>query len=712
VNKLVKAVIWAALICVRPCFCLSNVKIVGVTEGQDTWTTVANLGAISDETVATPLFNSDAVGNVITVTLTGNYTLAENINYPILIQTSHVALDLNSHTITDATANDNIITCTTALTDVSVYNGYLTNTGGSGTGSGIYIASGCSRVQLHDLMIAGTHAGIHVAGLDGVGNDVSGVDVRNTYLMSGDIGMLLEYATGLTARNCYAFYSIQSGFELSNCQANYFYDCTALKITGTATAAGFKSIQGTSNMFQRCVVKQAKTSSTTFGDKACGFLLTGTEQKTKIVTCIVNETDVVSSPTAVTFGIQLAPVIQPTADLLSTVTVWTNQATNAFAVAWSPSGEYLAVIYRDGTLIQVYRFTGTGLTLVTSATPSAQPASLTWSPDGKYLAIGQASATNIVVYSFNGQALTSAASYSGGTGARVYTVAWSPNGKYIAYTDAAASGNVGIVSFDGTTISLVSSQAMSLTLNLGFYASWAPDGSALAIVNDSTLVVLTVIPVNACGQMGTAVTLSTGVSLNGVKWSPNGKYFAVAADSAQAFYVYRWSPTSSSPIMRVASISTGTVCTAVEWSPDGNYIAAAADTSFTIGLYQFTGTGLSLLKTSVALTAVIRNISWTADGRYIAASSITTASQFMVLTAMYGPLNCLVDNGRVCDTLASNQNMGRGLVMGGTNVCTRTVAANNGVNYSYGIPNVYDGRFEITRNVVQPCDNMSMPATL
>ena len=79
---------------------------------------------------------------------------------------------------------------------------------------------------------------------------------------------------------------------------------------------------------------------------------------------------------------------------------------------------------------------------------------------------------------------------------------------------------------------------------------------------------------------------------------------------------------------------------------------------------------------------------------------------------MYGPLNCLIDNSVVCDTLAANQNMGRGMVAGGSNVFTRNIACNNGINYSYGIPNAYDGRFEILRAVIQPFDNVSMPETL
>jgi WD40 repeat protein len=694
------------------CFGMGDVKKINPGEGQSTWRSTALFGKLTDEITPQLLSQENVSGGVITINNSGRYQLAENIAGYIAIAASNVELNLNGYTVVYTTAIHDVVTigASAPCSEVQVYGGSIQGLAGA---NGITVGAGCSKITLKKLTIFNCTDGVLLAGT--IGNEVIDCVLEELSLLSNIVGVVLTYANANVVKNCSAMYGTQSGFEVNNGQANCFYDCTALKTTGAGTVVGFKSTLGTSNMFQRCVVKQTKTSSTTFGDNASGFVLTSTEQKTKIVDCIVNETDVVSSPTAVTFGMQFAPIIQPTADLLSTVTLWTNQAAEAFIVAWSPNNDYLAIAYRSVSLVQVYRFTGTGLTLITSATMPATVASMAWSPDGRYLAIGQAAVTNIYIYSFNGQALTNAVAYSGGTGGRTYTIAWSANGKFIAYTDAgtAGTGYVGIVSFDGTTILLLSSRSFSVTAGQGFYAAWSPDSSALAVVNDNTGAPLTIIPVNASGQMGTSVTISPGVSLNGVKWSPNGRYFAVAVDSGSALYVYRWSPTSSSPIARVASISTVTACTAVAWSPDGNYIAAAADSSYTIGLYQFTGTGLSSLKTSVALNAVIRNISWTADGRYIAASSIPTSlSQFIVLTAMYGPLNCLVDNGRVCDTLASNQNMGRGLVMGGTNVCTRTVSANNGVNYSYGIPNVYDGRFEIIRNVVQPFDNVSMPTTL
>jgi WD40 repeat protein len=705
-----------ALFVLGPTFCLSFPEIgkINPTPGMSTWTIASDLGSVSDATVPLLLFNSDVSSGVLIINAAGNYALAEDLTEcTVVISSDRVSLDLRKHKITSVVATDPILVIN-GNSQIRIFNGTLQGVSAGSTGYGIHVLAGASKIVLKDLTVYGCAKGVY---LDGVSlSEVTGCTISDVNFIANDTGLFAEFTDSSVIKNCNALYSNVCGFELLNGQANCFYDCNTLKTTGTGTVAGFKSTLGTSNMFQRCVVKQTKTSSITFGDKACGFLLTSTEQKTKIVDCIVNETDVVSSRTAVTFGIELAPIIQPTADLLSTVTLWTNQASSAYGCAWSPNNDYVAVTFRStSSLVSVYKFDGTTLALVTSVTPAAQAAGVAWSPDGRYLAVGAGqypgADPSIYIYSFNGQTLTSAATFNG-AGGIVYSLAWSPNGKYLAYADCAATGYIDVLSFDGSSISLLNYLTFTNSVGVSIYVSWAPDGSAIGVSQNYNAQPLRVIPVNASGQMGTAVTLATSAQWSGMKWSPNGRYFATCDTTNSTLRVYRWNPTEVSPIAPVASIAdAGGSYNAVTWSPDGNYIVASTS-NFTLRLYQFSGTSLTFIKASPALNATINMLSWSADGRYIVACSQTGASQYIILTAMYGPLNCLIDNCRVCDILASNMNMGRGLVMGGTNVCTRTVACNSGVNYSYGITNVYDGRFEIARSVVQPFDNVSMPTTL
>ncbi len=705
---------WLVVV-VSPCFGMWNVKTVGMTQGLDTWTIAARLGAISDETVATPIFNSDAVSFVITITNAGNYQLVENINYPIVIQASHVVLDLNSYTVTHTIANSNVITVTTALSEVAVYNGYVQNTGGTGTGSGIYVSSGCSKVSLYDMTIFGCHCGVRLAGLTGINNDVRSSDALNLRCISNDIGMLLEYASASTIKNCNALYSMQSGFELFSSQSNCFYDCNSLKTTGTATAAGFKSTGGTSNMFYRCMAQQTKTSSLAFGDTANGFLLTGTELKTKIVKSVVTETDVVSSPTAVTNGINVCPLLLSGTDLFSTATqlVGIGSFAEPTAVAWSPDTSYCALSTTYTCLVYKFNTATNDFVRVASVVNSTGSfrTTLDWSPDGKYLAAGMSFPSDglgrLRIYTFNGSSLALSA-YSTVPTFAVSCLAWSPNGKYIACVDPNNPSYIRMFSFDGSTLTNISNSA-SLTnpSSQDMQLAWSPDSSALAVVTIAQTTVY-VYPVLQGGILGSPVTQSiAGQHGYSVRWSPNGHYFAVGDESFLRVFLWDGTSMTAGPIIVGPGIN---VIEALSWSPCGNYIVVG-DYLNNIFLYQFTGAALNLVAIpSTVLNSSTMTLSWSSDGRFIVAGSLT--GMVRILRVMYGPSDCLVDNCRVSDTAASNLNMGRGFVAGGSNLFVNNASSNNTMSYSYGIPNVYDGRFEISRNVVQPFDNITLPSTL
>jgi WD40 repeat protein len=205
--------------------------------------------------------------------------------------------------------------------------------------------------------------------------------------------------------------------------------------------------------------------------------------------------------------------------------------------------------------------------------------------------------------------------------------------------------------------------------------------------------------------MGTVVTETTPALIACLKWSPCGKYIVLGDLTSSNIRIYTWNGTS---VVAGPSVLGNAAAISLEWSPDGNYIITG-DLSDRISLYQFTGIAVTPIIYYQANDA-FSGLSWSADGKYIVASSISGV--IIVVRAMYGPANCLIDNCRVSDTAASNLNMGRGFVAGGTNLFVTNASSNNTVSYSYGIPNVYDGRFEISRNAVQPFDNISVPTLL
>lgn len=684
------------------CSGFGDIKKIGpVVPGQSTWTIVGKMGTLSDEITATPIFNSDNNGTSIVITNTGNYQLAENIIFPVIISVGEVCLDLKGYTILVDSGLTGI-TINPSLMQVSVLNGYLKNSA-AGTGVGVFVAANASMISLQDLKIISFGSGV-------LCNTVSECNFTGLNLISNTVGMLLADSDACIVKNCNSLYSTQCGFKLTNPsllhnQANCFYDCNALKTQGAGSVAGFQSTQGTSNMFQRCTTKQVKTSSDIFGDTACGFLLTGTEFKTKIVDCIVNETDVLTSSTvAVTYGINLAPMLLSGTDLFSQLTSFVSGIPTT-GVAWSPNNSYLAV--SAGTQISVYGFNGRTFGLIIAANTVDQPNRIAWSPDGKYLAValGRANATNtnLRVYTFDGSTLSSPATIQ--TPYSVFSLGWSSNGKYIALGDSGATNNNATIrtySFDGTAITPInaSSALPGSTANLNVRLAWAPDGSAIFASTDLSNNFY-VLPVSPSGQVGVAVPTSVG-NISDISVSPNGRYIALCVEGRVFVAIVAFG-------FAVAIASTPPdVIQVVQWSPDGNYLVCGL-TNGEVRLLSFHGNALVPVKTVTLSGTIDAQLSWSSDGRYITTGASGGTSY--TLRAMYGPLNCLVDSCRVCDILAANTNGGRGLVGGGANVFLSNRACENGINYSYGIPNVYDGRFELFpgRSAAQPFDNISIP---
>lgn len=703
-------------------YCMGPIKKVSPSSTDTLQTIVNRTAQVFDEVTATPVFNSDHVGSSIYLWRSGNYQLVQDLMYPVVITASGVSLDLRQHKIAPYPTAQTAITIASAtpLQQIYIKNGLIENFSSAAV-SGVYIPANATKIFLKSLTISGFDKGVWCAGT-GASNKVTQCYFSDLNLTFNRIGMLFDWSDANIIKQSSAVGSTGSGFELNNCQTNCFFDCQSQQTTGTATTAGFKTAGGTSNLFQRCVVQQTKTSSTTFGDTANGFLLAGAEIKTRVVDCSVSETSVLASSTAVTYGISCVPTLLSGADLFSTAVLLSGQGANINGVALSPDGQYLAAPLFTVATCPVYTFNAAtnSLALLTSATAVGTGVGFLaadWSPDGKYLAASVYGTTitdgygRLRVYSFNGQTLT-LAGYSTVPIGQIFSVAWSPNGKFLACVDSTTPGYVRMYSFDGTNLVNISNSSMDTG---GFFMSWSPDGSALVVVANNQVTVR-VFPVSLSGQLGTVVTTSlpVGVAGLGLKWSPNGKYFAVGDLNTGFIRIFSWNGTAITAtcpaLLGQGGGSAGIY--SISWSPCGSYLATG-DSAGRIFLYKFNGTSLSAITTTaVTLNASTFGLVWSADGRFIVAASQDPSSQIIVLRAMYGAQGCCIENCDVNDTLATSQNMGRGFVGGGTNVFLNNVASNNGVNYSYGIPNAYDGRFEILRSTVQPYDNISEPSIL
>ncbi len=721
---------------IQPCCGMGPVKKVSPTAADTIETIINKTTRISDEVTAIPVFNEDHDGSTIVLDIPGNYQLTENLMYPITIAASNIRLDLKNYKIAPSLSGQTAIalTSTTPLQQIYVLNGVLENITAA-VASGVYIPANTTKVVLKKMTISGFDKGVWCAGT-GASNKVTQCDFSELNLVSNRIGLLFDWSDANIIKQSNAMYSLWSGFELNNCQANCFFDCKALKSTGTATTAGFKSTHGISNVFSRCVSKQTKTSSTTYGDKACGFLLTGSEIKTKALNCVVNETDVVSSPTALSYGVHCAPVFAWGGYASGFPLVPTGVTWAIGSPKWSPDNKYVLTTYKNtsnGYGSNEYTWNGStfayigGSAIGTSASLTA--ADVAWSPDGKYFVtatadnVGFAGNSPLYAYSFNGTTDTALGSTLPTLNTiNLTAVRFSPNGKFIATGGWVFGTNSAYLSIWSFTPSATPALVDLGDKNLGAVGpwqsiSWSPDGQYIATVIANAVVVYSVSAAGALSSV--AVSSYTFTNAASVAWSPCGKYIA-AGDNAGKVQLLTFDGTSSLKFVAQATGLSANYILNLDWSPDGQYIVVpGSDTALTnrVRILQYNGTStLAVVATSSTNATRMANIAWSPDGKYIVAMDYNAvvggAVNVHMFNAMYGPANCLIDNCRVCDTQANNFNMGRALVAGGTNVFINNVSANNGINYSYGIPNVYDGRFEIFRTVVQPFDNISMPTTL
>ncbi len=752
------------------CAGMGVVKKVNPAPGQSTWDSAARLGQLSDEVTPILLFQADldAGGGLLTISNPGRYQVLEDLAGWILINADNVSLDLNSHRVTCTGFIGDVVTIaggTPGKMQVAVYNGYIQGLVGA---NGVTVDAGCSKISLHDLTIFGCTNGASLAGVNG--NVVSECSLVNLNLISNVTGLLLTYADANIVRNCNVLYSTQFGIELNNSQSNCVYDCTVLKTQGTVTTAGFKSSSGDSNMFQRCVTKQTKTSSTTFGDTANGFLLTGTETKTKILDCIVNETDVISSAMAVTYGIHLEPTLNASIAQVSGSPFVSNGSHAVLDAKWSPDGRYLAVACNDRgsytwpthgvytnislyTAIDIYSWNGTSFSFVTRysvTTPvdfggsfsSYYMTSLAWSPDGKYIVTGlneesfavagNQVRSSLVPLTFNGTTLTAGSNFpvfgyenlnasTAGQGLGINDLQFSPDGKYVSIifwmsglTTASNGQYVGVYGFNGTTFTSVPAAALvTATVDPSQKISWSPNRQYFVITGGNNVVVYKYYPDGTFASVATTAFASIAV----VRWSPCGKYI-LAGGGSGVVRIYSYDGASTLTLVATAAGMPAALPLSGAWSPDGKYVSVGFLETNNSRIYTMLFNGSSLTNVTgspITVTGASSNIygmTWSSDGRYIAATS-NVFTRIAIVSAMYGPTNCLIDNCRVADTQATNLNMGRGFVVGGpTDIVLQSIASNNGVNYSWGIPNVYDGKFEILRSVIQPYDNVSMPELL
>ena len=658
------------------------------TTGDPHWKIIERTGIVSDDWTPVPI--ADPEGATILINEPGNYQIIEDSVGKIVIDASDVHLILNDYMLTWSNAHETIITIAANNRGVQITGGRLYNESGPGQGCGILVSNGCSGIYIENVQIQSCGCGIWLSGQ--FGSNIKNCNISDCSFFENDTGLFLQYADKNKIHNCGCTNGIEYGFELQYSTNNRITDCYAIgthNIDGSAI--GFASTNGQCNLFKDCVAKKTITEATEYCNKSYGFLLTGTEKKTKILDCVVNETKAIEQCAV---GICLKPNLLEGEDLLATVTINENPGADVRAIGWSPCERFL-VNGDDNDILRVYKFDGSYLVEIDNKDLLSDINGVAWSPDSKKIT-AVTEGGFVYIFEFDGQSLTETISKD--ESGALQSVDWSPCGNHIVLGRNEGSGDTVLVYKVEETSLTAAGSADDASGNSGI--SWSSCGNYIA-VSDS----LFGQNVYVYQLIDNSLDLIANITLSGatsffVRWAPCGKYIAVA-QRATGLTILKFEGLNDLTV--VDELTTESADKRCSWSPCGKYIVLGMFLSNTeINIVKFENDELSFIK-SLDLPNSIYSIDWSPTGRFIATGGADDLIR--IFSAMNTPENCLVKNNSVCDSCANGPTCAYGIFgHNEVNAIINNVCSNNEVDFSFGITNVYS---TLTTYSINLTDNLS-----
>jgi Tol biopolymer transport system component len=230
---------------------------------------------------------------------------------------------------------------------------------------------------------------------------------------------------------------------------------------------------------------------------------------------------------------------------------------------WSPDGKRVALIRFP---VEAPRFSSHVVNADGSGDVLVDEGIVNWAPD--WLHRGSILSGRMVISNFDGTGVHAI----GSEGAALFGPWWSPDGQRVAfgYSTSGAPADIYVANLDGSGLrNITNSPSVSEE-----FASWAPDGSKLAITggNPSAGIASSIFIVNADGTGLSKITTAT-LPREHVEpqWSPDGKIIAFTEHIGNSrYWIFLVNPDGGQPV-RLTPLSM--IAGFGRWSPDGSRIA-------------------------------------------------------------------------------------------------------------------------------------------
>lgn len=266
-------------------------------------------------------------------------------------------------------------------------------------------------------------------------------------------------------------------------------------------------------------------------------------------------------------------------------------------VAVHPSGNYVAVGGIGSPYVRSYTIVGGTFGTSAQGVGSGYINSaykLAWNSAGTALLIGHTSYPYATIFGFNAATntydtarYTPPSTYISGD---AYSVDWHPTGSYVAL-GTGSSPYINVYAISGTAWGSKSSNPSTLPANVVNGIKFSPNGQYIALAEQSGYVSVYGF---SSGVIGTRYSQSCGSTVRDVDWSPDGTQLVVAVSNAYPYVeAYPWNNpgfgtkyTGPSP----APTNIGNIARTAKFTPAGNAVILGGDGS-DLNAYEWSATG-------------------------------------------------------------------------------------------------------------------------